>query len=78
MKRYIKCNNDQKETIKVELTANIEINSLSDEEYQKFVESGELPEYVFSAIKSQFFSNIINGYAWVDDEQNTISRYSVF
>ena len=63
----------QKETIKVELTANIEINKLSDDEYADFVNSGELPISVINDIKTQFLSNVTGGYCWINDEQNYIN-----
>ena len=64
---------DEQEVIKVELTAEISVSVLSDEDYETFLATGDLPEYVWEEIQNSFLSNITSGYCWIGDEQNYIN-----
>lgn len=61
------------ETIKIELTAELEVEELTDEEYDQFVTTGDLPAYVWDEIRRSFLSNIVAGYGFIGEDQNYIN-----
>lgn len=60
------------DTIKLELTAEFDVTSLTDEEYIAFTEGQGLPDHTWDEIKKKFMSNITSAYCWIGEDQEYI------
>lgn len=58
--------------IKLELTSEFQITSLTDDEYAAFVKGDGLPEHTWDEIKKQFMSNITTAYCWIGEDQEYV------